>query len=278
MIVSNNNRMDTPFFSIIIPSFNSERTMRVLFESLRKQSFANFEAIVIDGVSNDNTLSILSEYQNKLENIRIISEKDEGIYDAMNKGIALAKGKWLYFIGCDDFLQDEEVLQKVYEIISTRLDSPDIVYGNVYTTAQQSGTVPIIYGGEYSKEMLAEKNICHQSMFFNRTLFARMGNYNINYKANADWDFNIKCFYSDNVKTCFIDEVIATWASGGFSTVYYDKLFKQAKPWLIGILSKKEVSFGYKITLIRRQFTWKLIDRKYRLAFAFLIKDAYKIF
>ena len=105
--------MATPLFSIIIPTFNAGKTLSFCLDSVLIQSFQDFEILIIDAVSSDNTMSIVEEYAAANTAITWISEKDKGIYDAMNKSISLAKGEWLYFLGSDDKLYDAEVLKKI---------------------------------------------------------------------------------------------------------------------------------------------------------------------
>ncbi|MEI7505135.1 MAG: glycosyltransferase, partial [Paludibacter sp.] len=96
-------------------------------ESIISQSFTDFEVHIIDGVSKDNTLEIVKSFNDK--RIQILSEIDNGIYDAMNKGIKLAKGKWLYFLGSDDQLFDSRVLNEIY--ITSKHTRSKVIYGSV---------------------------------------------------------------------------------------------------------------------------------------------------
>src|ERR1700722_16529958 len=97
--------------SIIIPTYNSQNTILTALQSIVKQSFDDFEIIIVDGLSNDDTVTIVKNFQD--DRIKIISELDNGIYDAMNKGIDRAKGDWLYFLGSDDRLYNDTVLEDV---------------------------------------------------------------------------------------------------------------------------------------------------------------------
>ena len=114
-----------PFFSIIIPTFNSAKTLNSAIESVLNQSFDKYEILIIDRVSCDETLKIAQSFND--ERIRILSDMDKGIYDAMNKGIKLAKGEWVYFLGSDDRFYDETILDKV----SLYKSFSKIIYGNV---------------------------------------------------------------------------------------------------------------------------------------------------
>src|ERR1700744_4382606 len=106
--------MASPFFTIIIPTFNSEKTLQNALSSILSQNFTEFEILIVDGVSNDNTIKIVKENIEKDKRIRFISEKDNGIFDAMNKGIELSLGEWLYFLGSDDRLHNSSILRSVF--------------------------------------------------------------------------------------------------------------------------------------------------------------------
>src|SRR5262245_18365078 len=99
--------MQPPLISVIMPSYNSAETIRATLGSLDKQQFRDFELVVMDGGSFDSTIRIVELLASVDERVRLFSEKDKGIYDAMNKGIQAASGTWLYFLGSDDRLYDD---------------------------------------------------------------------------------------------------------------------------------------------------------------------------
>lgn len=184
--------MIPPFFSIIVPSFNASETIRGLLNSILEQSFKHFEIVIIDGVSSDHTIEIIHSYNDP--RIRVFSEKDNGIYDAMNKGIACAEGTWLYFMGADDIIYDSTILAQIKENIDNK-SIKDIIYGDVQIIgngiwAKHSD----IYDGPFDMEKLFKKNICHQSIFYNKSVFTTIGVYNLEYKIIADYEFNLRCF------------------------------------------------------------------------------------
>lgn len=115
--------------TIVIPTYNCEGTIKNAVDSIFNQSFKNVEILIIDGNSTDNTLKALQEYSEKKRNLILYSEKDDGIYDAMNKGLTLAKGEWIYFMGGDDTLYETTTLEKVVEI--QKDSNNNIIYGNV---------------------------------------------------------------------------------------------------------------------------------------------------
>ena len=210
--------MATPLFSIIIPTFNAGKTLSFCLDSVLIQSFQDFEILIIDAVSSDNTMSIVEEYAAANTAITWISEKDKGIYDAMNKSISLAKGEWLYFLGSDDKLYDAEVLKKIMNSLNEN-HSLDVLYGNV--SSNRLG----IYDGEFNAGKIRLKNICHQAIFLRKTVFEKVGLYNIKYRANADWDHNFRWFFSDLIQKKHVDILVAVYADGGFSSVNNDDEF-----------------------------------------------------
>ncbi len=116
----------------------------------------------------------------------------------MNKGIQYAAGEWLYFLGSDDWLYDNEVLQNVYEFMQT--NNCEVVYGNI-TSLRFGG----IYGGAFDADKLLIENIGHQAIFFHKNVFKKTGKFNLHYKAQADWDHNMRWFFSKYIKHCYFD-------------------------------------------------------------------------
>ncbi len=203
-----------PFFTIIIPTYNSSATLKESLDSVLQQSFRDFEILLMDGVSKDDTVAVAASYHD--ERIHIHSEPDKGIYDAMNKGLKKASGQWIYFLGSDDRLYDAEVLNDVFQKIRTVKEK--VAYGNV----KIEGTVDwakggSVYGGKFNLYKLLRRNICHQSLFY-RTEFIKKHRleYNPEYPVSSDWDFNLKCrMHTDFF---FIDRIIAVFNGGGLSS------------------------------------------------------------
>ena len=111
-----NNQIKLPKITIITVCYNSEKTIKDTLDSVLKQSFVDYEHLIIDGKSKDNTLKIIKDYEMKYDGkLRVISEKDKGIYDAMNKGIKNAKGNIIGILNSDDIFADKDVLHKIYE-------------------------------------------------------------------------------------------------------------------------------------------------------------------
>ena len=216
-----------PFFSIIIPTYNSSTTLGPALKSVVHQSFDDFEICVIDGGSNDDTIEIIKESAASDNRIKWISEKDGGVYDAMNKGIAMAKGKWLYFLGSDDYLFDKDVLAKVFAFISGN-PKADFIYGSV--TSSYLGEK---YDGAFDQMKLTRQSICHQAIFYKRTVFDLLGNYKLKYKVNSDWEFNLRCFFEHKINTQYIDLIIAYFSGGGLSNRVEDPVFSEERSAII---------------------------------------------
>lgn len=170
--------------TVITVCYNSQDTIRMTIESVLSQKYENLEYIIVDGASKDNTMNIIAEYEDS--RIKVISEPDKGLYDAMNKGTALATGDYLSFMNSGDVFIDSQVLAD----ISKGLDG-DLTYGNVIRI-KSDGEVCEKYGDQkYVKWLLLKgRMICHQAMFI-KTDVMREYTYDLDYKITAD--FNMLC-------------------------------------------------------------------------------------
>ena len=176
--------------SIIIPTFNSSKVLGRALDSIVNQTFTDWEVLVMDGASKDNTADVAKSYGD--ERIKFFSEPDKGIYDAMNKGIKKSQGEWLYFLGSDDWLYDNDVFAYFFR------DNDFSLYHVVYGEADASH-ISTYMRGEWSPEKLIF-NRCHQAIFYKRKFFRRHGIYNLKYKVWADHDINLRWYLSGNVK------------------------------------------------------------------------------
>ncbi|MBB05367.1 MAG: glycosyl transferase [Pseudooceanicola sp.] len=211
--------------TIIIPTYNCEKTIGDALDSILGQSIKEVEVLIVDGLSTDRTLEIVAQYQTKHANIVVHSEKDEGIYDAMNKGIGLAKGDWLYFMGSDDTLFENTTLEKVASTIS--LNNADLIYGNVKIVGDTGWAKDgDIYDGKFATLKLLNKNISHQAIFYNTKFIKEyIGIFNKAYTICSDWDFNLRCWAK--TEFYYVDIVIANFYSGGLSTNGSDPRFEK---------------------------------------------------
>jgi glycosyltransferase involved in cell wall biosynthesis len=194
--------------SIITVVRNGASTIERTILSVINQDYIDFEYIVIDGVSTDGTLSILEKYSNRIN--KIISEPDAGIYDAMNKGIILAKGDWVYFLGCDDVFYNKSTLSNIFS--TTKYEDIDVIYGNVQFLHSNK-----IYDGEFDEEKMCDMSICQQAIFYRRDLFQKYGYFDAEYKTAADHVFNIKIYCVNIKRFLYVDEIISTYNELGAS-------------------------------------------------------------
>lgn len=201
--------------SIITATLNSVSTIRSAIESV-KNSYVQFEHIIIDGGSVDNTIEILKEYKHLIW----ISENDKGVYEALNKGIKLANGEWIYFLGSDDELTPG-VLNKLEPYL--RDDSLDMIYGNVWVKKTQK-----IYDGPFTKEKLLIHNICQQAIFYRQVLFQDRC-FDQKYPIAADYAFNIPLFTDDKINIQYVDVEVANYDGGGLSEKVVDATFLRNK-------------------------------------------------
>ncbi len=206
--------MNLPKISIITPTFNASKTLKECIESVANQNYPYLEHYIIDGFSTDNTLEIVKEYENI--NIKYISEKDNGIFDAMNKGIILATGDFLLFLGADDVLSENIVANITQKI---NFNDFDLVYGKVKYPDYECGR-------EYKKEYLTDELkispfihlfMHHQGTFIRKKLFDMFGTYDLKYPIGADVHFFIKTINQTEVKKQFVDIIVAQVGADGIS-------------------------------------------------------------
>jgi glycosyltransferase involved in cell wall biosynthesis len=246
-----------PLFTIIIPTYNAERTLKKALDSIKSQELLDYEVLIIDGISNDNTLNIIKEYAQKDSRFHWVSEKDKGIYDAMNKGINKATGEWIYFLGSDDYFYNNEVLKSIYQTI--KCGSYDVLYGNVFSTRFNG-----LYDGPFNKEKIFNKNICHQAIFFKRTVFKKIGKFKLAFKAQADWEHNMHWLLSKRIKSKYVDVVVANYADGGFSSIHGDEKFDDSKRLIYLKYANTLLSFNTKLTLFRDELYIKRKSKSIR--------------
>lgn len=228
--------------SIIIPTFNSAAVLGRALDSIVCQTFSDWEVLIMDGVSTDNTVEIAQSYHDK--RIIVFSEPDKGIYDAMNKGIKKARGEWLYFLGSDDWLLNSKVLQKLF---SMDVDSYDVIYGDVH-----SSHLTDLHHGEWNFYKIKNKyNLCHQAIFYKKTLFGQLGYYDTKYRLLADFDFNLRWFFNEGTSHQYFPQNIAFFSDGGCGRREMDDAFFHDFELLLLRYGKKKLNLDEKITFTK---------------------------
>lgn len=219
--------MAAPMFSIIIPTLNVAAVLPACLDSIARQTCGDFELVLVDGGSTDETLDIANIFAPNLgERLIIHRDTDQGVYDAMNRGVDLATGTWLLFLGADDSLYEADTLARVAAFIGEHEPS-DLVYGDVIMRSTN-----FRWGGAFDLDrLLFKRNICHQAIFYRRGLFGTIGPYNLRYRVLADWDFNIRCFSNPALVTRYMHVVVASYNEfGGLSNTIVDKEFLKRLP------------------------------------------------
>ena len=221
--------MNPPLISVITPTFNSGAKIAATVASVLSQKKELYEFLIIDGGSTDGTLAHLRAQGSAL---RYLAEPDEGIYDAMNKGIRLTGGEFLYFLGAGDRLLPgmlEAVAAEIRKLpCQGKTSRPTLLYGNVDWSSYSRP-----YDGRFNRFKLLRRNICHQAIFYQRSAFERLGFYNTKYQSLADWEFNIRCFNDRGIRKRYIPLRIADYEAGGKSHTTPDQVFHAEFPRLI---------------------------------------------
>jgi len=185
-----------PLVSIITVVRNDEEHLERAIQSVINQSYDNTEYIIIDGASSDGTVDIIRKHEDYID--YWMSEPDSGVYDAMNKGVSIARGDWIYFLGCDDVL-----LNNLTYITANFKDCFTIYYGDVYLPKLHK-----IYDGKFSAYKLMVRNICHQSIFYPKKVFEKYS-YDPKYKIWADYVLNMKCHGDKDFNLVYIPILVA---------------------------------------------------------------------
>jgi glycosyltransferase len=219
--------------SIITVCFNSSATILNTIRSVNSQSYKNIEHIFIDGNSTDSTRKII--LSQSLRATQLISENDDGIYDAMNKGIKSANGQIIAILNSDDFYSDHNVIKNVVEEIKKK--SSDCLYGDLVYISQKrlSKVVRFWLAGEFSKEKIKFGWMPpHPTLFIRKKLYIELGLFNTNYKISADYDFILRLINKGNIKISYLPKVLVKMRLGGQSNASFRKIFlKSYEDYLI---------------------------------------------
>ena len=202
--------------SIITVSFNSAKTIKETIESILIQDYNNIEYIIIDGGSSDETIDIVKSYSEKIS--YFISEKDNGIYDAMNKGIKAATGDIVGILNSDDFYPNSFVLSNVAK--SFKKYNCDAVYGDLVYVKEKDTTQIKRYwqAGNYNTSKI--KNgwmLPHPTFFVKKVMYDRHGLYNSDLKRAADYEMILKLLYKENISVHYIPMILVKMRMGGAS-------------------------------------------------------------
>lgn len=222
--------------SIITVTYNSAETIEQTIQSVMSQDYPNIEYLIVDGGSNDTTLEIVNTYANKIS--KIISEKDEGLYDALNKGIAMASGDIIGFIHSDDFYTDAGVIQRYVDaFVKTGCDA---VYSDLYYV-DKNNTDKIIRtwkSGTYTKSsFLFGWMPPHPTFFVKKEIYQKYGVFNTTFKSAADYELMLRLIFKNKIKLAYLPYFTVKMRVGGKSNLSLkNRLFanhEDRKAWQI---------------------------------------------
>ena len=202
---------EQPLITVITVVLNGQNSIQNTIENIRNQTYQHIELIVIDGGSQDQTIEIIQSLDSKIDHW--ISEKDSGIYDAMNKGINLARGKWLNFMNCGDKFYNEKVLTNIFETLYIKPKVGPIIYGN-QEVRYSTGKSRIAHAGIVD-DLWKGSQFCHQSVFIPIS-YHKSHLYNLGFPIAADFEFFFNAL-RNGVKFEKIDIIISSIEAGGVS-------------------------------------------------------------
>ncbi|MDR3188252.1 MAG: glycosyltransferase [Prevotellaceae bacterium] len=251
MNTSEKHPSERPVITVVTVCYNSAAALEKTIRSVAAQSYAPIEYLVIDGASTDGSTDIIKKYGQKIT--RWISEKDTGIYNAMNKGIRAATGGWVCFLNCGDVFVDSLTVQRIADNI--RLSQPDVIYGNIFVE-QRDGTLSERIAKEPCN--IHRMHFCHQSAFVKASLL-RSYLFDENHKMSADFKFFKQCYY-DNRTFVHVNFPVVVYDMTGVSNV------RRRKGLLDNIAVIREVDRGAVryLFLLRLYFViyWRMLTGK----------------
>ena len=203
--------------SIITVCFNSRGTIRETIESVLSQTYPNIEYIIVDGVSNDGTQDVIKSYRDQVS--KYISEPDNGLYDAMNKGIALATGDVVGILNSDDYYYDSN---SVNDLVETMIEAgTDSVFADlIYFDPEHRNRVTRYYkSGPWAPWMLRfGKMPAHPTFFIKKKYYDELGAYSLNYKIASDYEFLVRAFHKASISFTYLPRAVVKMRAGGVST------------------------------------------------------------
>ena len=207
--------------SVVTATWNSGATLRDTMESVLRQSYGDVEYLIVDGGSTDNTLDIVREYEPKFGGrLRWVSEPDRGIYDAMNKGIAMATGDVVGILNSDDFYTSDDILSTVAKAFAGG-NGIDAVYGDIHYVDDGNLDKCVRY---YSSRVFSRRLMrfgfmpAHPSFYCRKAVYDKYGIFSLDYKIGADFENLLRLIYVNRIRTKYIDRDFVTMRTGGAST------------------------------------------------------------
>lgn len=205
--------------SIITATFNSAKTLKDTIQSVLRQTNKDFEYLIIDGGSTDETIDIVKSYESEFSGrLKWVSEKDKGIYDAMNKGIKMASGDVVGILNSDDYFTSDDILQTIADAF--KCQNVDAIYGDIHFIRDGNPQKCVRY---YSSRMFRPFWLrfgfmpAHPSFYCKREIFDKAGLYSLDYKIGADYEMMVRLFKRHKIKSLYVNKDFVTMRTGGAS-------------------------------------------------------------
>lgn len=223
--------------SVITPCYNSGSTIEKTLECIENQTYKNVEYIIIDGGSTDDTLKIIERHKSRLpKNLTLVSEKDNGIYDAMNKGVRLAKGKLIGIVNSDDWYENDTVEQVVEHYANNQYE---VVYGMQRNFLREKEKAVFLYHHDF----LPEQMITHPTCFVTADTYRDFGVFDTNYRSAADYDLMLRFYESEKVVFTPVMRILSNFRLGGMSGSQTGVRENACIRYRRGYISKKRYHF-----------------------------------
>ena len=247
--------------SIITPTFNSADTIQSNLDSIKAQSFKDYQLIIIDNNSTDETIEIIKK--NEINNIKYLIEKDLGIFNAINKGIKLSDHEIISVLHGDDFYNDRDVLKNIVEIFHKNKKT-DIVYGNLSYVKKNNINTTLRHWkpGLYTKKLFLKGwHPPHPSFFAKKKLFEDYGDYKLQYGNSADVELMFRFLSTHNLKSYYLNKTLVKMRYGGASNKNIFSIIRQN----IQIMDFLKINKSfYKISIF---IIYKFLDRLKQFVF-----------
>jgi len=215
--------------SIITPTLNSERFIKDCIESVKNQSYLDIEHIIVDGGSVDSTLKLIKEYENSYD-LKLISGKDNGIYDALNKGIKSSTGEIIGILHSDDFYVHSQVIEKIVKVFLE--GNVDSCFADLCYVSKENPNRVIRYWKAGNFDITNFKNGWmppHPTLFVKKEVFDKYGLYSLDYKISSDYEFIVRVLYKFKIRTYYINELIVKMRVGGASNKSLKNVIQKVK-------------------------------------------------
>lgn len=246
--------------SVITAVWNSEKTIKAAIDSVLSQTYKDIEYIIVDGASTDGTVEIVTSYGNRIN--KFISEKDNGIYDAMNKGIKLVTGDVICFLHSDDIYASSDILQEVANMFKS-VDT-DGIYGDlIYTPKNNTDMVLRYWKGKDFDESLLPKGWmpAHPALFLRREVYEKFGYFDTSFKIAADYDFILRIL-KGGIKVTYMPKLFYKMRVGGKSNKNIKNIIQKSREDLRA-LKKNKVGGVLSLLIKNLSKITQFIDKKF---------------